>query len=79
LLISETEEVVEGPDVLGVQNFGTSDVIIRIIAKTKNMEQWAVERKLRKRLKEVLDENGIEIPFPHQVMIHKNEQQKERG
>lgn len=35
----ETEEVVEGPDVLGVQNFGTSDVIIRIIAKTKNMEQ----------------------------------------
>jgi len=73
----ETEEVVEGPDVLGVQNFGTSDVIIRIIAKTKNMEQWAVERKLRKRLKEVLDENGIEIPFPHQVMIHK--QQKERG
>jgi len=75
----ETEEVVEGPDVLGVQNFGTSDVIIRIIAKTKNMEQWAVERKLRKRLKEVLDENGIEIPFPHQVMIHKNEQQKERG
>lgn len=69
----ETEEVVEGPDVLGVQNFGTSDVIIRIIAKTKNMEQWAVERKLRKRLKEVLDENGIEIPFPHQVMIHKNE------
>ncbi|MDR9796124.1 mechanosensitive ion channel family protein [Aeribacillus pallidus] len=75
----ETEEVVEGPDVLGVQNFGSSDVIIRIIAKTKNMEQWAVERKLRKRLKEVLDENGIEIPFPHQVMIHKNEQQKERG
>ncbi|MEK5323965.1 mechanosensitive ion channel family protein [Aeribacillus sp. FSL M8-0254] len=75
----ETEEVVEGPDVLGVQNFGTSDVIIRIIAKTKNMEQWAVERKLRKRLKEVLDENGIEIPFPHQVMIHKNEHQKERG
>jgi Small-conductance mechanosensitive channel len=75
----ETEEVVEGPDVLGVQNFGSSDVIIRIIAKTKNMEQWAVERKLRKRLKEVLDENGIEIPFPHQVMIHKNEHQKERG
>jgi len=75
----ETEEVVEGPDVLGVQNFGSSDVIIRIIAKTKNMEQWAVERKLRKWLKEVLDENGIEIPFPHQVMIHKNEHQKERG
>lgn len=62
----------EGPNVIGVQSFGASDVVIRIIAKTDNMSQWEIERKLRKSLKEALDHHGIEIPFPHQVYIEKN-------
>ncbi|HSI67442.1 MAG TPA: mechanosensitive ion channel family protein [Planococcus sp. (in: firmicutes)] len=68
----EDETIVEGPNVIGVQTFGASDVTLRIIAKAKNGEQWALERKLRKTIKETLDANDIEIPFPHQVMIHKN-------
>ncbi|QPC46181.1 mechanosensitive ion channel family protein [Mangrovibacillus cuniculi] len=64
--------IVEGPNVIGVQSLGASDVVIRIISKTQNMEQWAVERDLRKTLKETLDANGIEIPFPHQVFIDKS-------
>ncbi|MFC7321397.1 mechanosensitive ion channel family protein [Halobacillus campisalis] len=63
----------EGPDVLGVQSLGSSDVVIRILGKTENMEQWGVERDLRKAMKEALDEAGIEIPFPHQVYIEKKE------
>ncbi|MFD2043491.1 mechanosensitive ion channel family protein [Ornithinibacillus salinisoli] len=69
---SQEEDIMEGPDVVGVQALGSSDVVIRVIAKTKNMEQWAVERKLRKAIKEALDQNGIEIPYPHQVYITKN-------
>ncbi|WP_138415121.1 mechanosensitive ion channel family protein [Aquibacillus sediminis] len=61
----------EGPDVLGVQSFGNSEVILRVLGKTKNMEQWAVERDMRKRIKEAFDHEGIEIPFPHQVHIMK--------
>ncbi|MFE8703722.1 mechanosensitive ion channel family protein [Cytobacillus sp. FJAT-54145] len=68
---ADEPSIVEGPNVLGVQTLGSSDVVLRIIAKTENMEQWAVERKLRKALKEALDANGIEIPFPHQVYIEK--------
>lgn len=68
----ENETIVEGPDVIGVQAFGASDVTLRVIAKAMNGEQWAVERQLRKAIKEALDANGIEIPFPHQVNIHKN-------
>lgn len=64
--------IVEGPDVIGVQAFGASDVTLRVIAKAANGEQWAVERQLRKAIKEALDENGIEIPFPHQVNIQKS-------
>jgi moderate conductance mechanosensitive channel len=73
-IAAEDENIVEGPNVVGVQTLGTSDVVLRILAKTKNMEQWAVERKLRKAVKETLDANNIEIPFPHQVYIEKKEQ-----
>ncbi len=70
--VAKIEEAIkEGPNVIGVQSFGDSDVVIRIIAKTENMSQWAVERTLRKTLKETLDKHGIEIPFPHQVYIEK--------
>ncbi|MBN8199400.1 mechanosensitive ion channel family protein [Bacillus sp. NTK034] len=70
-IAKENQAIVEGPNVIGVQTLGSSDVVLRIIAKTENMEQWAVERQLRKALKEALEANGIEIPFPHQVLIQK--------
>lgn len=71
-IAADNETIVEGPDVIGVQGFGASDVTLRIIAKAKSGEQWAVERQLRKAIKETLDANGIEIPFPHQVNVQKN-------
>ncbi|WP_100373373.1 mechanosensitive ion channel family protein [Bacillus sp. FJAT-45037] len=70
-IAQEDATIKEGPNVVGVQGLGDSDVVIRVIAKTENMMQWAVERKLRKELKEALDANDIEIPFPHQVYIEK--------
>jgi small-conductance mechanosensitive channel len=70
---AENEHIKDGPNVVGIQALGASDVVIRVIAKTDNLQQWAVERQLRKELKEALDANGIEIPFPHQVLIEKKE------
>ncbi|WEG11769.1 mechanosensitive ion channel family protein [Pullulanibacillus sp. KACC 23026] len=67
------EMIIEGPSVLGVQTIGSSDVVLRIIAQTRNGEQWEVERILKKAIKEAFDENGIEIPYPHQVYVHKND------
>ncbi|MCD5322506.1 MULTISPECIES: mechanosensitive ion channel family protein [Pontibacillus] len=67
------ERFKDGPNVLGVQSLGSSDVVLRVLGQTENMQQWAVERDLRKRMKEALDEAGIEIPFPHQVYIEKKE------
>ncbi|HET7629438.1 MAG TPA: mechanosensitive ion channel family protein [Bacillales bacterium] len=70
-ITAEDETIVEGPNVLGVQTLGSSDVVIRVIAQTKNGEQYAVQRKLLKAIKEAFDENGIEIPYPHQVHVKK--------
>lgn len=69
----QDERVTDGPNVLGVQSFGSSDIVLRVLGHTENMQQWAVERDLRKRIKEAFDDAGIEIPFPHQVNIYKKE------
>ncbi|MRG85572.1 mechanosensitive ion channel family protein [Salinibacillus xinjiangensis] len=68
---AKDDRIKEGPDVVGVQGFGSSDVVLRIIAQTENLEQWDVERQLRKELKAALDQAGIEIPYPHQVNVTK--------
>ncbi|SHJ94330.1 small conductance mechanosensitive channel [Caminicella sporogenes DSM 14501] len=67
-ILKETNDIVEGPIVLGVTNFGSSDVVITVIAKVKPMTQWAVERLMRQRFKEAFDREGIEIPYSKMVV-----------
>jgi small conductance mechanosensitive channel len=62
------DEVMERPEVWGVQSLGASSVAIRLVVKTEPSQQWAVERELRMRLKSALDDAGIEIPFPQQTV-----------
>jgi small conductance mechanosensitive channel len=57
--------ILEPLQVLGVDNFGSSDVIIKCMIKTQPLKQWDVGRELRRRIKNTFDEKGIEIPFPH--------------
>jgi len=64
-----SEIIVEAPQVLGVVNFGPQEVILRMIARTQPLEQWRLERELRKKLKEAFDAEGIEIPYPKRVFI----------
>lgn len=71
------ERMKDGPSVLGVQSLGSSDVVLRVLGHTENMQQWAVERDLRKRMKEALDEAGIEIPYPYQMNVYKDENKGE--
>lgn len=66
------DDLVEGPDVLGVVRFGESDVVIRVTAKTNPMRQWEIERQLRKSIKETFDREGIEIPYPKRVLVATN-------
>jgi small conductance mechanosensitive channel len=63
------DKITQGPRVLGVTNLGQSEVVITIMAMTTPLEQWGIERELRKRIKETFEREGIEIPYPHQVII----------
>ncbi|KHE69921.1 mechanosensitive ion channel protein MscS [Halobacillus sp. BBL2006] len=68
------EQIIDVPQLLGVQNLGASDVLMRIIAETHPMEHWAIARALRKEVKTRLDAEGIEIPFPRMVMYSRDDQ-----
>lgn len=68
------EGIVKPPELLGVQNLGASEVILRIIAETVPMRHFAVARILRKEIKQTLDAHGIEIPFPRMVMYSRQEE-----
>lgn len=68
-LSKEIENLIGNIECVGVQNLNDSSITFRIIATTKPMCQYEVERILRKELKKVLDKNNIEIPFP-QLVIH---------
>jgi moderate conductance mechanosensitive channel len=52
-------------EVLGIDSFADSAVIIRMNAKTLPLKQFPVARELRRRLKNRFDAENIEIPFPH--------------
>jgi moderate conductance mechanosensitive channel len=61
-------DVLEEPEVWGVEALGASGIAIRLVVKTRPSEQWRVMRLLRERVKERFDEAGIEIPFPQQTI-----------
>lgn len=71
-LAQEHEEIIKAPTLAGVEELADSAIVVKILGKTKPGAQWSMSRELRKRLKEAFDKEGIEIPFPHQVEIHKN-------
>lgn len=66
------EEIVNPPQLLGVQSLGPSEVVLRVTAETLPMKHFYISRMLRKEIKNCLDENGIEIPFPHLVMYNRD-------
>jgi len=61
-------KILEPIEILGVDKFGESEVVIKARLKTIPIQQWTVGREYRRRLKKAFDEKGIEIPFPHRTL-----------
>jgi small conductance mechanosensitive channel len=62
--------IITPPASLRIDSFGESGVEIKILGDVQPIRQWEVMGELRRRLKKRFDEEGIEIPFPHRVMVH---------
>lgn len=61
-------------EVLGVDDFGESQVTIKIRIKTLPQRQWTVGRELRRRIKNTFDSKNIEMPFPQRTVYIRDEQ-----
>ena len=58
-------DILEPIEILGLDRFAESAVIIQARTKTKPIKQWNVGREFNRRLKKRFEEKAIEIPFPH--------------
>jgi len=61
-------DILEPFEILGLDRFEDSAVIIRARIKTQPIQQWRVAREMNRRIKKRFDELGIEIPFPHRTL-----------
>ncbi|GAA0437079.1 mechanosensitive ion channel family protein [Lentibacillus halophilus] len=73
-LPDQYEEIVRVPEVIGVQTLESSHYVIRVIAETLPVYQWAGARIMRKEIKEALYKEGIDIPAPRLVMYSRSQE-----
>ena len=75
--------IIEEPEVTGVENLAADAVTVRVMVKTAPLQQWAVARALRQRIKARFDHEGFEIPFAQRVVWHRDDkrggQQADQG
>jgi moderate conductance mechanosensitive channel len=64
-----SSSILEPIEIVGVDNFADSAVVIKARIKTRPSNQWRIGREYRRRLKISFDEKGIEIPFPHTTIF----------
>jgi small-conductance mechanosensitive channel len=64
------DQIIEEPDVWGVQSLGPDAVVVRVTVKTMPQQQWKVLREMRERVKTRFDAEGIIMPLPQRVVSH---------
>ncbi len=74
LAAERADDMIQAPKVLRVNSLGASGVVLKITGDVKIFKQWELTGELRKRIKARFDEEGIEIPYPHQTNVpHRSE------
>ena len=67
------ETILQLPQILGVQELADSAIVIRMIAEVSPLQQWHIQRELRRLIKKSFDQHNIEIPYSKMVIYQKNE------
>ncbi len=61
-------DILEEPEVWGVEKLGPDAIVIRLVVKTKPSEQFTVMRELRRRLLDAFAAEGVELPDPGRIV-----------
>ncbi|NET06655.1 MAG: mechanosensitive ion channel family protein [Symploca sp. SIO2B6] len=62
------KQILETPEVLGIDQISHTGILIRVCIKTKPLEQSKVAREFRLRLKLAFDQHGIRVGIPQQIL-----------
>jgi small conductance mechanosensitive channel len=54
-------DMLEPLEILGLERFDDSAVVIRARLKTRPIQQWRIGREFNRRIKQVFDERGVGI------------------
>lgn len=65
--------LIEAPHVVRVDALADSSVTLKVLGEVRPAEQWAVGGELRKRILATFNRGGIQIPFPHRVVVNRVE------
>lgn len=68
--------ILEPLEILGVDRFADSAVIIKARVKTLPIKQWEVGREFNRRIKYKFDERKVEIPFPHRTVYFREDREE---
>jgi small conductance mechanosensitive channel len=60
------DDILQPLEMLGVDQFTDSAVMIKCRIKTEPHKQWRVGREMNRQIRNTFDAKGIAIPFPHQ-------------
>jgi len=63
-----SRDILEPLEIMGLDRFAESAVIIRARVKTRPMQQWRIGREFNRRIKKTFDERGIEMPLPSHTL-----------
>ncbi len=66
--------IISEPEVWGVQELEPHGMAIRLVLETRPIENWAVLRELRERLKTRMDDEGIALPQPQRIVWMREDQ-----
>lgn len=62
------DDIMEPLEILGLDKFADSALIIKVRIKTLPIKQWRIAREFNRRMKKLFDQNNVEIPFPHHTI-----------
>ena len=63
------QDILESPQVLGVESITGDGITLRLLVKTRPGAQWAIQRKIREAVKGRFDEAGVKPAMPRTIWM----------
>ncbi|MDB5085855.1 MAG: MscS Mechanosensitive ion channel [Bacilli bacterium] len=65
----QIDHLITDPEVLGIQDLGTYQISIRILAECIPLQQGVVAREIRLRIKNLFEREKIAVPYPKHLVM----------